>query len=64
MFAASNFTFQSNGKVVINNRCVKAEVPYEIDGNKIKIMAMGGVIVTLEKDGSFDLSGAGTYTKK
>lgn len=64
MFSASSFTFQSNGKVVVNNMGIKAEAPYEIDGDKIKIMAMGGVIVTLKKDGSFDLPGAGTYTKQ
>lgn len=64
MFAASSFTFQSNGKVVVNNMGIKAEVPYEIDGDKIKIMAMGGVIVTLKEDGSFDLPGGGTFTKQ
>lgn len=64
MFAASSFTFKSNGKVLINNMGIQDEVPYEIDGDKIKLMTMGGVIVTLKQDGSFDLPGGGTYTKK
>lgn len=61
---ASSFTFQSNGKVVINNMGIKGEVPYEVDGDKIKIMAMGGLVVTLNKDGSFDLPIVGAYTKQ
>jgi hypothetical protein len=64
LFAATSLTFQENGKVVINNMGIKAEVPYEIDGDQIKIMAMGGVVTKLKKDGSFELPGGATYIKK
>ncbi len=47
-FALSSFTFKDDGKVVIQNIGIKTEVPYEVDGDRIKIMAMGGVVVTLE----------------
>lgn len=63
-FAATSFTFQANGKVVINNMGIKAEVPYEIDGDQIKILTMGGVVTTLKKDGSFELPGGARYIKK
>lgn len=62
--ASSSFTFKENGKVVIENIGIKAEVPYEVDGDHIKMMAMGGVTVTLNKDGSFNLPGAGKYVKE
>ena len=64
IYAATSLTFQDNGKVVINNMGIKAEVPYEVDGNQLKIMAMGGVVTTVGKDGSFELPGGAKYVKR
>ena len=64
MYAGSSLIFQDNGKVVINNMGIKGEVPYEVDGDQIKIMVMGGIVTKLKKDGSFDLPGGATYIKQ
>lgn len=62
-FAATSFTFQPNGKAVLDNMGMKVEIPYEIAGSQLKIMAMGGITTTIKEDGTFEIPGAGIYKK-
>lgn len=50
---APTYTFDSNGKVIVNIMGTNQEMDYTIDGDKIKIKSPTGTVVLMrQKDGS------------
>ena len=51
-----SYTFKSNGKVSQTSMGMTIEMNYEVEGDKIKLMAAQGVsiVMTLKEDGSIE----------
>lgn len=57
--------FESGGKVYVSTLGGEQELKYEVDGNKVKLIApQGNQILTLREDGSLEMLPFGTLRKK
>lgn len=62
----SSYTFEPGGKVEMSAMGASVEMPYEVDGNKVRIKLPGGAaqVLTIKPDGSISGPGGVTLTKK
>jgi hypothetical protein len=62
----ASYTFKSGGKVEMSAMGASVEMPYEVDGNKVKIKLPGGAaqVLTINPDGSIAGPGGIKLTRK
>lgn len=62
----ASYTFGPGDKVEVNAMGASVEMPYEVDGNKVRIKLPGGAeqVLTIQPDGSISGPGGITLTRK
>lgn len=61
---AGSLEFKSGGKVVMETMGVGVEMPYEVDGDNLKLISpQGALVLTINKDGSITGMGGLVYKK-